>query len=103
MSSSWHLTCTPVFVPISVSSDAIVSNALTHFVISTIIIMLKYSWTIVCDMSRMFIWLSARYVHTLAMIPTVSLPTTVIMALVISFEFFMLFVYVLQFCPSVIS
>ena len=35
------------------------------------------------DMSRMFIWLSARYVHTFAMMPTVSFPTTVIIARVI--------------------
>ena len=45
--------------------------------------MLKNPCTIVCDMSRMLIWLSARYVHTRAMMPTVSLPTTVIIALVI--------------------
>ena len=32
----------------------------------------------VCEISKMFTLFSARYVHTFAMIPTVSLPTTVI-------------------------
>ena len=59
-----------------------------HALASVIIIMLKYSWTMVWEISRMLILWSARYVHTFAMMPTVSFPTTVIITL--SMEIFLL-------------
>ena len=56
------------------------SLSLIH--ISTII-MLKNPFTMVWVISSILIWFSARYVHTPAMIPTLSFPTTVMIALFI--------------------
>ena len=83
ISVRWHFISTPMPLPISVRLSFTVSKVLSTLLMSTIIIMLKYPCTMVCEMSRMFILFSARYVHTFAIMPTVSFPTTVIIALFI--------------------
>ena len=62
---------------ITSSSDFVVPDA------STTIIMLKKPDMIVCEISRMLMCVAARYVHTFAIIPTVSFPTTVMITLFI--------------------
>lgn len=78
ISSCCSLISTPISTPSCCKSSTKRSKFLVEAEASTIIIMLKYPWIIVCEISRMLTCCSARYVQTLAMIPTLSFPNTVI-------------------------
>ena len=59
ISSRWHFTCTPISFPkVSKSADNWSNESM--WVVSTIIIMLKYSCTMVCEMSNTLICLLAK-------------------------------------------
>ena len=69
---------TPISSPSEFSSSTISPKCFSVRFISTIIIILKYPCTIVWEISRILMLFCARYVHTFAIMPTVSFPTTVI-------------------------